>query len=112
MNKILRILSIILFISFTSPVYAFIAPQAADPILRFYPNPATSFVNFDFQKSFDRGYSIQVYNAILGKKMYEANNINERTTLNLTDFNRGIYIYQLYDRTGKMIESGKFQVNK
>jgi hypothetical protein len=85
--------------------------NAADPILRFYPNPATSFVTFDFQHGFDKGYSIQVF-SFLGKKMYESSNINNRTTLTLSDYNRGIYIYQLRDKTGKLVESGKFQVSK
>lgn len=82
-----------------------------DPIVRFYPNPATTFVNFDVQKASDKGYSIQVFN-FLGRKMFEANNVSQSTRLNLTDFNRGVYIYQLRDRSGKVVESGKFQVSK
>jgi len=81
------------------------------PILRFYPNPATTAVTFDFQKTYESGFSIQVYNFI-GKKVYELKNISQRTTVNLTDFNRGVYIYQLRDRTGRMIESGRFQVSR
>lgn len=86
---------------------------AADggPIVRFYPNPATTFVNFDVQKANDREYSIQVFN-FLGRKMFEANNVSQSTRLNLTDFNRGVYIYQLRDRSGRVVESGKFQVSK
>jgi hypothetical protein len=30
----------------------------------------------------------------------------------MSDFNRGIYIYQLFDRTGKLVQSGKFQLTK
>lgn len=81
------------------------------PIIRFYPNPASSFVSFDFQKSYDRGFAIQVY-SFLGKKMYEATNVGQKTTINLSEFNRGIYIYQLFDKSGKLVESGKFQVSK
>lgn len=79
--------------------------------MRFYPNPATTVVNFDFQKNYDKGYSMQIFN-FLGRKMYEANNIPQRTTLNLSEFNLGVYIYQLRDKTGKLVESGKFQVSK
>lgn len=113
MKRFLPILFFILLTALIAPAQAHtgLAAASGDPILRFYPNPATSVVNFDFQKSFDKGYSIQVY-SFLGKKMYEATNINERTSLNLTDFNRGVYIYQLRDRSGKIIESGKFQVSK
>ena len=36
----------------------------------------------------------------------------ERMSVNLSDFSRGIYIYQLRDKSGRMVESGKFQVAK
>lgn len=80
-------------------------------IVRFYPNPATSFISFDFIKNPEKGYSIQLY-SFLGKKMSEVTNLNQHTTINLSDFNRGVYVYQLFDRTGKLVESGKFQVSK
>ena len=81
------------------------------PILKFYPNPATTVITFDFQKSFGKGYSLQIYN-FLGRKMVERTNIADQTTINLTDFTRGVYVYQLRDNTGKLVESGKFQVSK
>lgn len=111
MKRLLLILSIILctFLQLTAQNKA--NGFGTAPIIRFYPNPASSFVSFDFQKSYDRGFAIQVY-SFLGKKMYEASNISQKTTINLSDFNRGIYIYQLYDRSGKLVESGKFQVSK
>jgi hypothetical protein len=36
----------------------------------------------------------------------------QKTMVNLTDFFRGIYIFQLKDPNGKIVETGKFQVNK
>ncbi|MDQ3847062.1 MAG: T9SS type A sorting domain-containing protein, partial [Bacteroidota bacterium] len=60
---------------------------------------------------FDKGYSIQVYN-MLGKLVYEAKNITQRTTINLSDFTRGLYIYQLRDQSSRILETGKFQVSK
>jgi hypothetical protein len=86
-------------------------PENGMKIIKFYPNPATTFINFDIQKNYDKGFSIQVYN-FLGKQVYEAKNVSERTTVNLADYNRGIYIYQLRDINGKILESGKFQVAK
>lgn len=80
-------------------------------VLRTYPNPAVSNITLDFQRNFDKGYTIQVYN-FLGRKMYEAVNVGQRTSINLSDYTRGVYVYQLYDRGGKMVESGKFQVSK
>jgi hypothetical protein len=81
-------------------------------ILRFYPNPATTVINFDFQKAYDKGYSLQIYNAVLGRKMIEQTNISNKFSIDLVNFTRGVYVYQLYDKTGKLIETGKFQVSK
>ncbi|HVM88601.1 MAG TPA: T9SS type A sorting domain-containing protein [Puia sp.] len=78
--------------------------------VKFYPNPATSFITFDFIKETDQGYSFQIYN-FLGKKVYEAP-ANSKTIVSLTDFTRGIYIFQVKDPNGKVIETGKFQVSK
>ena len=86
-------------------------PDAMGKIVKTYPNPATSYIVFDLQKNYQKGLTIVVYN-FLGKKMYETQNISERTTLNLDDFNRGVYIYHLTDQTGKLIDSGKFQVSR
>ena len=85
--------------------------NAQTTIMRSYPNPASSVITFDFQKGYDKGFSIQIYN-FLGRKMLEQTNLADRTTINLTDFTRGVYVYQLRDKTGKLVESGKFQVSK
>ena len=44
--------------------------------------------------------------------MLELNNLGARTTVNLSDYGRGVYIYQLRDKTGRIVESGKFQVSR
>ncbi len=110
MRRILTILSFVLLMA--TPVLAQPAGEGNDRIIRTYPNPATTYITFDLQKNYKPGYSIQVYNGVLGKKMYESNNVGEKTTLNLNDFNRGIYIYHLIDASGKIVESGKFQVSR
>ena len=78
-----------------------------------YPNPAVSFVNFEFSPQvISKNYSLQVY-SFTGKKMYDANITNVKITLSLTnDFYRGIYVYQLRDKSGRILETGKFQVTK
>lgn len=80
-------------------------------IVKFYPNPATSFINFEFQKSTDKSYTFHIIN-LLGKKVYEVNNVTAKTVVNLSDFLRGVYIFQLRDQNGKVVDSGKFQVSK
>ncbi len=80
-------------------------------IIKFYPNPATSIINFDFQKGYDKSYSFQIF-SFLGKKVYEVSQVTPKTVVNLSDFYRGIYIFQLRDRNGRVVDSGKFQVSK
>lgn len=114
MKRFLLIASIILLTTVSSKAQQTRFSSGADvqaTILRFYPNPATTVVNFDFQKSYDKGYSLQVYN-FLGQKKYEQVNVPERATINLTEFTRGVYIYQLRDKNNQLVESGKFQVAK
>lgn len=80
-------------------------------MLKFYPNPATTFINFEFQKNFDRTYNLVIYN-FLGKKVVEVSALNTTNQIDLSDFTRGVYIFQLRDKNGRVIESGKFQVSK
>lgn len=115
MRRILPILSIILLIAIQSQAQSprsIPTPEGIEKIIRLYPNPATSYVTFDLQKNFKKGLTIHIYNGVLGKKMFELFNVPEKTTVNLNDFSRGVYIYQLIDQTGKIIESGKFQVSR
>lgn len=111
MKRILLILSIILLTVTLSQAQPRVSPAPEATLVHFYPNPATSTITFDLPKGYDKGYSLEVY-SFMGRKMYETANFSQRTTLNLTDYSRGVYIYQLHDRSGKMVESGKFQVSK
>jgi hypothetical protein len=87
-------------------------PQHEQVKVKFYPNPATSVINFEFTKSNpDATYSLQVFNFI-GKKVAEINVSNNKTSVSLDNYFRGVYIFQLRDKTGRIVESGKFQVVK
>ncbi len=79
--------------------------------IRFFPNPAVSTINFEFEQGFDKTFTFDIYNFI-GKKVYSAKSLTSKMNVSLTEFIRGVYIYQLRDRSGKIIESGKFQVVK
>ena len=79
--------------------------------IKFYPNPAVNIINFEFQKGYDKYYSFQVYNFI-GKKVFDVRTVTPKINIPLIDYYRGVYIYQLRDRTGKILETGKFQVIK
>ena len=77
--------------------------------VRFYPNPATTTINFDLQKSNNIHYSLMVF-SLMGKKIAEIKNFYPHNNITLDNFYRGIYIFQLRDKNGLIIESGKFQV--
>jgi hypothetical protein len=113
LRQILPILSFILLaaISSNGQESRNANPDLPGKVVKLYPNPATSYITFDLQKSYQKGMTIVVYN-FLGKKMYESQNISEKTTITLTDFGRGVYIYHLNDQSGKVLDTGKFQVSR
>lgn len=86
-------------------------PEPIAKLVKPYPIPATSSINFDFLYGYEKTFSIQIYN-FMGKKIVEITKIQPHVNLPLDDFYRGIYVYQLRDKEGKIIESGKFQVVK
>ncbi|MEO8171716.1 MAG: T9SS type A sorting domain-containing protein [Sediminibacterium sp.] len=87
-------------------------PADGAKITHFYPNPATTYINFTFDKTVDKTYTLQVYNFI-GRKMNDIRITDAKLTINLDDnYFRGLYVYQLRDQSGRIIESGKFQVSK
>ncbi|MES2429499.1 MAG: T9SS type A sorting domain-containing protein [Bacteroidota bacterium] len=112
MKRLLTITILLFGITFTSLAQNKIAP--GDPIIKLikvYPSPAYTGVNIDFQRGFDKTYSLQLYN-FMGKKVYEIKTTTQHIFLPLNDFYRGIYVYQLRDKSGRILQSGKFQVVK
>lgn len=110
LKKLFYIFIFIIGLNFTS----FAQNKPGEPtakLIKFYPNPATTVIYFDFQRGYDRSYSFEVY-SFIGKKVYEAINIPQRIELPLDEFYRGFYYYKLLDKTGKFIESGRFIVAK
>ena len=94
---------------------AFRPPDQTSPavqVVKCYPNPATSFVNFEFSKSVDKSNTLVVF-SFVGKKMAEIPvNNNNKITVTLGDYYRGVYVFQLRDKGGNILESGKFSVIK
>jgi len=112
LKRIFYILVLLIGISFGSQAQNRLGnPLAPQKLINSYPNPASSNINFDFQRGYDKTYTLEIYNFI-GKKVWEVKNITPRYNLNLDNFYRGVYVYQLRDKNGIIIESGKFQVVK
>jgi type IX secretion system substrate protein len=114
LNKIFYILILLIGINFTS--FAQNKPSASGDnlpakLINFYPNPASSTITFEFAKGYDKSYSLEVYN-FMGKKVYEVKRTPTRIIINLDDFFRGVYIFQLRDKNAAIVQSGKFQVVK
>jgi Secretion system C-terminal sorting domain len=114
LKKLLYILIILFGINFTAFAQSSAELESAGMQVKFlktYPNPASTVVNFVFQKGYNRNYSIQILNAI-GKQMYRAKYIPASLSIDLKEQNffRGIYIYQLLDRNNIVVESGKILV--
>jgi hypothetical protein len=115
----MKIFYLIVFISFsffagaqnTSKLNDSPTSEVEIKVQKFYPNPATSIINFEFAKDLEKGYTLQIFNFI-GKKVFEVNNISQKNIIPLSDFYRGVYIFQLRDKSGRVLESGKFQVVK
>lgn len=81
------------------------------PSVKFYPNPAVSFINFEFEKDYDKSYTLYIY-SFIGKKVVELKFTKLKMTVALNDFYRGVYIFQFRNKQGTVVESGKFQVVK
>lgn len=88
-----------------------IDPYPAIKLTRFYPNPAVSQITFSFDNGTEKDKSFQIFNFI-GKKVFELPSISPKTIVDLSGFYRGVYIFQIRDKNGKVVESGKFQVTK
>lgn len=113
LKRFFYILILLIGINFTSFAQTK-SPAPGEPVAKLikpYPIPATTSINFDFLYGYDKSYSIQIYN-FMGKKILEITKILPRMNQPLDEFYRGIYVYQLRDKEGKIIESGKFQVVK
>ncbi len=84
--------------------------NTASKTVKVYPNPASAYLNIDFTQSDLSNCSLKVFNFI-GKKVFEENMLRPRIVINVSDYFRGVYTYQFYDRNGFVLASGKFQVS-
>lgn len=112
--KLLLFFSLCVVVFSTTSAFSYPSDNVGDDrpmIVRYYPNPATTFISFEFEKEATKQYSLQIYN-FLGRTMLETRIQTVKATIDLTEFNRGIYFYQLRDKSGHIVESGKFQVIK
>jgi hypothetical protein len=113
LKRLVYILSFMLIavISSNSQSNRSISNGPGERIVKTYPVPAISYITIEPVKATNTNYVLVIYN-FLGRKMYEKQNFSQKTTIMLDEFTRGVYIYHLTDLTGRLVESGKFQVSK
>lgn len=80
-------------------------------VVRFYPNPASDVITFDINHVVEKGYTIQIYN-FLARMVKTVSISSNHVSVSVTELYRGVYIFQLRDKNGAIIESNKFQINK
>lgn len=86
-----------------------ITPVQIEVTAKFYPNPASTQITFECGQWAGKNYQFQVFNFI-GKKMVDRP-VTEKMVVPVSEFYRGIYIFQIRDRMGRVVHSGKFQVS-
>ena len=87
-------------------------PDNEHKVAKFYPNPAVSYITFELVKdNSNKTYQLQIF-SFLGRMVKEEKDVTDKKTVNLSDLNRGLYTFQLKDETGRITDSGMFQVNK
>jgi len=72
-----------------------------------YPNPATSQINFRY--SAQNAQNIFVYD-ITGRQIGQTEIMNGMATLNTTSLSSGMYFYHVTDKSGNVLDNGKFSV--
>jgi hypothetical protein len=77
-----------------------------------YPNPATSYINFEFEANQNyKNYTLYIF-SFIGKKMNDYLVDGSKIVVPLDDYYRGMYVYQLRNQNGIIVQSGRFQVVK
>lgn len=79
--------------------------------IRFYPNPASSTINFEFKTTVEKGSVLQVFN-FLGRQVLTIPVSGNKVAVNVTDLIKGVYIFQLKTPNGRILETNKFQVSR
>ncbi len=104
-------LSGLVFTSFAQNKNTGSSVEPSAKLIKFYPNPASTAINFEFIRGYDKSFTLQLFN-FMGKKVLDINSLSQTTNLSLSNLYRGVYIFRLSDKNGNVIDSGKFQIVK
>jgi hypothetical protein len=113
LKKIITILTFLLAIQYASFSQArnIGVDETTAKVVKFYPNPAADIIRFELQKGTEKMLTLQLYN-FMGKKVSETQITGSYIYIPLDGFLRGVYVFQLRNKEGKILDSGRFQVVK
>lgn len=75
--------------------------------VKVYPNPAVQFINFEYD--YNKASTIQVMD-ITGKRVKSMQVANGEVSMDISDLNNGIYMYEIRTAENALIKSGKFNI--
>jgi hypothetical protein len=79
--------------------------------VKVFPNPTNTVVNIAIENVTLTNAHLVIFD-ITGKKIIEQNITKSVNTINVADFNNGVFVYTITDANGKILKSGKFDVVK
>lgn len=79
--------------------------------VRFFPNPASTTITFEFNDLVEKGFSLHVY-SFLGRQVLIVPVTGQRISVNVLDLIKGIYVFQVRDINGRIVATNKFQVSR
>jgi hypothetical protein len=78
--------------------------------VRTYPNPVISLMQVDYKLGMQRELTLKLYN-MSGREVLEQKKLKSGDRVNMSGLLRGIYQYQLIDKTGKLLNAEKLLKN-
>jgi hypothetical protein len=75
-----------------------------------YPNPVVSLLKVEYKLGIHRELTLKVYD-MSGREVLERKQLKSGDQVNMSGLIRGIYQYQLLDKVGKLISSGKIMTS-
>jgi hypothetical protein len=77
-----------------------------------YPVPSSTFLNIEFENQHHQAFDLLIYNAV-GQTVFSKFNFSENScSIDLNDFDNGIYYYKLFNNETGRFSTGKLVVKK
>ena len=87
------------------------AETSDQPKVRLYPNPATTYVQVDWNAQLKPAKFV-VVNGVTGKLMITGPVTSNTIRLDISNYVAGVYVFRLFSANGSYISGMTFQVSK